>query len=217
MPHLEAIFAVLFAGLILSATPGPSMLYVLSRSVGQSQAAGMASALGLGLGGIILAVATALGLAAIFANFPWLVVSLRYVGSGYLIWLGLTMIRDVYKADVGFALTPTVTQRSFGAIVLQGVLVELLNPKTVLFFALFLPPFVDMANGQSGADVTLQLLVLGVLVPLVAIPSDIFVAIMGGKMTRIIGENNAVRKSMAWIGGLFLIVIAMNLHLSFIG
>jgi threonine/homoserine/homoserine lactone efflux protein len=173
--------------------------------------------LGLGLGGIILAVATALGLAAIFANFPWLVVSLRYVGSGYLIWLGLTMIRDVYKADVGFALTPTVTQRSFGAIVLQGVLVELLNPKTVLFFALFLPPFVDMANGQSGADVTLQLLVLGVLVPLVAIPSDIFVAIMGGKMTRIIGENNAVRKSMAWIGGLFLIVIAMNLHLSFIG
>ncbi|MEL6792844.1 MAG: LysE family transporter, partial [Pseudomonadota bacterium] len=66
MPSAETIVMVALAGLALSATPGPSMLYVLSRSVGQSRAAGLASALGLGLGGALLAAATALGLAAIF-------------------------------------------------------------------------------------------------------------------------------------------------------
>jgi threonine/homoserine/homoserine lactone efflux protein len=65
MPSLDAMLAVALAGLTLSVTPGPSMLYVLSRTVGQSRAAGLASALGLCLGGIFLAVATALGLAAV--------------------------------------------------------------------------------------------------------------------------------------------------------
>ena len=83
MPQLDSIIAVIFASLALSVTPGPSMLYVLSRSVGQSRSAGLASALGLGLGGILLAVATALGLAAIFAKFDSLILALRYVGSAY--------------------------------------------------------------------------------------------------------------------------------------
>ncbi|MEM7291534.1 MAG: LysE family transporter, partial [Pseudomonadota bacterium] len=68
MPQLDAIVSVTLAGLALSATPGPSMLYVLSHSVGQSRAAGLASAIGLGLGGVILAVATALGLAALLSR-----------------------------------------------------------------------------------------------------------------------------------------------------
>jgi len=88
MPPIETILAVTLAGFALSATPGPSMLYVLSRSMGQSRYAGLASALGLSLGGVLLAVATALGLAAIFERYEWIVVTLRYAGSAYLIWLG---------------------------------------------------------------------------------------------------------------------------------
>ena len=80
MPPIETILAVTLAGFALSATPGPSMLYVLSRSMGQNRYAGLASALRLSLGGILLAVATALGLAAIFERYEWIVITLRYAG-----------------------------------------------------------------------------------------------------------------------------------------
>ncbi len=212
MPDLHAIVAVALAGLALSATPGPSMLYVLSRSVGQSRAAGLASALGLCLGGMVLAAATALGLATLFAQFGWLVTTLRFVGSAYLIYLGLGMIRSARaEADVTLEVK-AVRQTSLPSIIWQGVLVELLNPKTVLFFALFLPPFVSAGAGAHGS-VTLQLLLLGLLVPLTAIPSDLLVAYMGGTMTRAINRERAVRVGLAWTGGLILIAIAINLHL----
>lgn len=217
MPPFESVMAVFIAGVFLSATPGPSMLYVLSRSVGQSRSAGFASAFGLCLGGIILAVATAMGLAKLFAEFPVLVVVLRYVGSMYLIWLGGTMIlhaRADAQAELKVAL---VTQRSFLAIIWQGVLVELFNPKTVLFFALFLPPFVVLGGGQgSDIDVMTQLLVLGILIPLAAIPADVLVAFMGGTLARSINRRQDFRKKLGWIGGVTLIVIALNLHIGFL-
>ncbi|SNR66757.1 LysE family translocator [Puniceibacterium sediminis] len=217
MPQFDTILAVILAGLALSATPGPSMLYVLSRSVGQSRAAGLASALGLGLGGILLAVATAMGLAATFTEFSELVVALRYIGSAYLVWLGVGMIRDS-RTSVPVAIkAQKVVPSSFRTIIYQGVLIELLNPKTVLFFALFLPPFIDTTSGQATeTSVQIQLLTLGVLVPLTAIPSDIFVAYMGGTMTQVLKRQEIFGKFLAWIGGLTLIAIAINLHLEFI-
>ena len=217
MPPLESIIAVTIAGFILSATPGPSMLYVLSRSVGQSRAAGLASALGLGLGGVFLAVATAMGLAAVLTNFDWLILGLKYIGSGYLVWLGLTMIRDARK-DARFKLkADKVDRTSFSTIVWQGVLVEFLNPKTVLFFALFLPPFVSSATGGTAdGNVQIQLLILGAIVPLTAVPSDILVAFLGGSMAEKLNRQQSLREVLAWIGGLILIAIALNLHLEFI-
>lgn len=218
MPPIESVLAVAFAGFVLSATPGPSMLYVLSRSVGQSRAAGLASALGLALGGMILAVATALGLAAVFAQFDWLVTVLRYAGSAYLIYLGVDMIRNAH-ANAHVTLTAQrVAHTDLWEIIWQGVVVEVLNPKTVLFFALFLPPFVHAQGAQyAESGVQFQLLVLGVLVPLTALPSDLVVAFLGGGMTRAINGKQAIRTWMAWVGGSILILIALNLHLGFIG
>ncbi|WP_415400784.1 LysE family translocator [Tateyamaria sp. SN3-11] len=214
MPSLDAMIAVTLAGLALSVTPGPSMLYVLSRTVGQSRAAGLASALGLCLGGVVLAVATALGLAAVFEEFSWMVTALRYVGSAYLIWLGFDMIRSA-KAEVEVMLdVGVVRHQSFTSIIWQGVIVEVLNPKTVLFFALFLPPFISANDPQTvEVGVTMQLLVLGALVPLTAIPSDLVVAYMGGAMTKAINRERLMRERMALAGGLVLIGIALNLHL----
>ncbi|MEL7116396.1 MAG: LysE family translocator [Pseudomonadota bacterium] len=215
MPSLDAMIAVALAGLALSATPGPSMLYVLSRTVGQSRAAGLASALGLCLGGIVLAVATALGLAALFETSDWLVTALRYVGSAYLIWLGVDMIRSARAAAKVALNVEEVQAKPLSSIVWQGVLVEVLNPKTVLFFALFLPPFIHAGDAQTAAaSVTVQLLVLGSLVPLTAIPSDLVVAYMGGTMAKIVNRKTVMRERMAWLGGLILIGIAVNLHVS---
>ncbi|WP_299792590.1 LysE family translocator [uncultured Marivita sp.] len=214
MPNLDAILAVAFAGFVLSATPGPSMLYVLSRSVGQSRAAGYASALGLGLGGMLLAIATAFGLAALFRQFDWLMTGLRVLGSGYLVYLAVGLIRDSY---VPIDLTPTDTppmHQSFFQIVWQGIWVELLNPKTVLFFALFLPPFVDPTVTESALQ--FQLMVLGILVPLTAIPSDIAVAWLGSTVSKSVARNPGTRKALAWAGGLAIMFIAVNIHLSVI-
>ncbi|MEM9797893.1 MAG: LysE family translocator [Pseudomonadota bacterium] len=212
MPTFETIFAVALAGLALSATPGPSMLYVLSRSVGQSRAAGLASAIGLGLGGVLLAVATALGLAALFNAVDWIVPLLKWAGSAYLVWLGVGMIRDA-RADARADLrVEKVQKRSFGAIVNQGVWIEVLNPKTVLFFALFLPPFVDPTAGS----VTAQLLILGILVPLTAVPSDLIVAWLGGTAAERLNRSQSARLMLSWTGGLVLIAIAVNLHVGLI-
>lgn len=213
MPDLHTIAVVALAGLLLSVTPGPSMLYVLSRSVGQSRSAGLASALGLALGGVVLAMATALGLAAVFATFDWMAPTLRIVGSVYLVWLGVGMIREALDDTSAALRAQAVRRRSFLSIVWQGALVELLNPKTVLFFALFLPPFVETG---TEASVRSQLLVLGVLVPLTAVPSDLLVAWTGGTMTRIVNDRQCVRRTLAWVGGIALIVIAANLHLGFL-
>lgn len=214
MPNFDAIIAVALAGFALSATPGPSMLYVLSRTVGQSRAAGLASALGLCLGGVAIAIATALGLATVFEQSGWMVTALRYIGSVYLVWLGLDMIRSA-KAEAQMTLdVKTVRRRSFPSIIWQGVIVEVLNPKTILFFALFLPPFIETGGTPTAEmDVTMQLLILGMLVPLTAIPSDLVVAFMGGTMTKIVNRERVMRERMAWAGGLILIAIALNLHL----
>ncbi|MEO0390162.1 MAG: LysE family translocator, partial [Pseudomonadota bacterium] len=161
MPPLETILAVSLAGLALSITPGPSMIYVLSRSVGQSRSAGLASAVGLCVGGIVLAIATAFGLAQVFQSSDWLVPVLRYVGSAYLVWLGIDMIRGAKSAAQVTLQTDSVKQQSVTKIMWQGVLVEVLNPKTVLFFALFLPPFINFHEGQDMSLVQLQLLILG--------------------------------------------------------
>lgn len=217
MPPFENIVAVLIAGTLLSITPGPSMLYVLSRSVGQSRAAGLASAVGLALGGMVLAVATAMGLARLFEDVPPLVTVLRYCGSAYLVWLGVNMIITA-RAQSREALTvEAVAQKSYGSIVWQGVLVELLNPKTVLFFALFLPPFVaPQGSAYSPDTVQSQLLILGLLVPLTAVPSDALIAMMGGTLTKSISHRHKFRERLGWVGGLTLIVIALNLHLGFL-
>lgn len=215
MPDLNTIIAVTLAGFALSLTPGPSMLYVLSRSVGQSRAAGLASALGLGVGGVLLAVATALGLAALFERLDWLVTVLRYAGSGYLVWLGAGMIRRA-QDDARRVLEATGVTSSdpFFGIFWQGVVIELLNPKTVLFFALFLPPFVS-AGGESGIGMSVQaqLLMLGALVPLTALPSDLAVAICGGTFAKLVNHQHAVRRYLASACGFTLIAIAISLHL----
>jgi threonine/homoserine/homoserine lactone efflux protein len=212
MPSLDAVFAVALAGLALSVTPGPSMLYVLSRTVGQSRSAGFASAFGLCLGGILLAVSTAVGLGALFNNFKGLVLALQYLGAAYLVWLGVGMIREA-RASAGMSLAASaIARRPLASIMWQGVLVELLNPKTVLFFALFLPPFVALEPG-AGVDgnVTLQLLLLGILVPITAIPADLIVAWMGGTMAKTLNESQRAREVMSWAGGLILIAIASSL------
>lgn len=211
MPDINTLIAVTLAGFALSLSPGPSMLYVLSRSVGQSRLAGFASALGLAAGGIALAIATAFGLAAIFKEFGWLIPLMRLVGSLYLIWLGSELIMDSLRSDNGKTNVVPVVRRPFLSIVWQGFWIEILNPKTVLFFALFLPPFIDATDAAGGAhEIRLQLLVLGMLVPLTAVPSDLAVAWMGGTAAKAFEKDGAMNKTLGILGGAVIAAIGVS-------
>ena len=213
MPSLEAIIAVILAGLALGMTPGPSMLYVLSRSVGQSRAAGFASAFGLGLGGCLLAIASAGGLAVLLSNSDWLVSALTYAGAAYIAWLGIGMIRNAITGFGSSFDVSTIPHEPLGRIVIQGIVVEVLNPKTVLFFALFLPPFLD---ASSDGSIPLQLLILGILVPLTAVPADMIAATVGGSLVGMVKKNHRIRQSLSITSGIVLLVIALNLLIGWI-
>lgn len=204
MPSIDMILAVTVAGLLLSASPGPSMLYVLSRSVGQSRAAGFASSIGLAIGGVLLAIATALGLAAIFEYSPRAFTILQIAGGCYLCFLGYSMIKGAGKDDLSIR---KVQDASFATILYQGILVELLNPKTAIFFLAFLPQFID----YSRDDVTTQVLILGMLVPLTAIPSDIIVSIAGGTLAQKLKRKPIAGVILGWVAGIILIGLAIRI------
>jgi len=206
MPTAETIVVVTLAGLALSASPGPSMLYVLSRSVGQSRNAGLMSAAGLGVGGVVLALAAAFGLAALLEASPIAYSIVRYAGAAYLVYLGYDLIasREETRGEVAH-----VDTSSLWRIFYQGVLVEVLNPKTLLSFLAFIPQFVDQGRGS----VTAQMLVLGVLVPLTAVPSDLIVATAGGTIADRMARRRTHQVLLKWGGGLFLMGLGVRIVL----
>ena len=163
---------------------------------------GLASSVGLALGGVVLALAAALGLTAIFSYSKPLYMTVQYAGAVYLIYLGLQMFMP--SADDGEI--EDVEKQSFRSIVIQGVFVELLNPKTILFFLAFLPQFIDADKGS----VSMQMLMLGILVPLTALPSDIIVSFAGGTLAERLSEQKRIATMLSWLGGVFLVGLGIR-------
>lgn len=211
MPNGSLMLAMVVSGLALSVSPGPSMFYVLSRSVGQSRSAGLASALGLAVGGVILALLSALGLTAVVDRWPVVLPATQIVGGLYLAYLGIEMFREARQAET---LVPTeLEEDSLGRIFRQGVLVEALNPKTALFLISFVPQFVD----PNGGDTRWQLIILGMLVPLTAVPADVFVSFCGGAVADRYRSNAKVGVLLNWIAATILLGLSMKVLWSALG
>ena len=207
MPSIESILLVTLAGLALSASPGPSMLYVLSRSIGQSRAAGLASAAGLAVGGLVLVIAAALGLAAVFTYLPSAYIVVKVLGGLYLIYLAFNMVLDTKEDSARANQLETVRRTDLQRIFLQGIVVEVLNPKTLLFFVAFLPQFIDATHGF----VWLQMLILGTLVPLTAVPADLIAAFTGGTVAKKLAENRLMGQLLNWLGAGFLVFLGLRI------
>jgi threonine/homoserine/homoserine lactone efflux protein len=139
-PSLLAAFGV--ASLVLAATPGPGVLYIVTRTLAQGRRAGLASMAGVALGNLGNALGASLGLAALLALSSLAFTVVKFAGAAYLVWLGIQALR---------ATSAVVSPAQFeapqhGRIMRDGFLVALLNPKTALFFAAFLPQFIDPAG-----------------------------------------------------------------------
>ncbi len=162
----------LAAALVLVVTPGPAVLYIVTRSVDQGRKAGLASVLGVEVGNLFHVLGAALGISAVLLSSALAFDVVKYLGAAYLIYLGIRKLtsRDE-PGDVQFG-----EQKSLRRIFSQAVIVAILNPKTALFFFAFLPQFVDPSRGS----VTLQMVILGLIVVTIAIISDSLYALAAG-------------------------------------
>ncbi len=160
-PHL--LLAYLAACAVLILTPGPDMLFVIAQTPRGGAARGWAAALGIFAGALGHVALAALGLAALLAASPGLFFAARVVGAAYLIWLGVSALRAGGEAG---PLPVVGARQGLGAAFRQGMVTNLLNPKVALFFLAFLPQFV----APDRAPAWLQMLLLGPLLPLFALP-----------------------------------------------
>jgi threonine/homoserine/homoserine lactone efflux protein len=162
----------LAATLALTLTPGPAVLFIVTRSAAGGRRAGLLSMAGVGLGNAVHAGATALGLAALLAATPFVFEGVRLAGAAYLLWLAARKLagRGPSPADLAAAAP------AGRAVLREAFWVALLNPKTALFFLAFLPQFADPARGALAP----QLLLLGALFVLVAAATDTAYALLAG-------------------------------------
>ncbi len=174
-----SLFAV--AAAVLVFTPGPNTLYVIARSVQQGRVAGAVSSLGVQVGTFIHVLIAALGLSAFIVSSAVIFPMVKYAGAAYLIYLGIQTL----WSKAGRAAGKVEANRSLREIFRQGVVVNLLNPKTALFFFAFLPQFID----PQQEPVALQILILGLILSVLGTTSDMLYALTAGTLGAWLGER----------------------------
>jgi threonine/homoserine/homoserine lactone efflux protein len=191
-PTKLQIFVV--AALALLITPGPAVLYIVTRSVSQGRVAGLVSCLGISTGGLVHVIAAAFGLSALLASSAAAFSVVQYLGAAYLMLLGIQALRTPPPAaDAPLA----VEGRSLARIFWQGAVVNVLNPKTGLFFLAFLPQFVDASRGP----VTPQLLLLGFLFEGMGLCTDSTWALVSGGAGAWLRRRPQVVRSQRYVTG----------------
>ncbi|KZN49752.1 LysE family translocator [Pseudoalteromonas luteoviolacea] len=200
MPSIEVFIAFSVVCFLLSITPGPSILYIAARSISQGPSAGVSAASGMAIGSFIYVVATVLGLATIFKYSPIAYTGLKIAGAFYLVYLGW----QYFKPAEQTAGSPLLNKKNNLAIMKQSLVVELTNPKTALFFLAFLPQFVNNAEAQ----VSTQLLILGVIYTLITLCCDISIALLSGKLGNWLNKNNRSSHWQDKLAGSVMFILA---------
>jgi threonine/homoserine/homoserine lactone efflux protein len=204
-PTSIGIFAV--AAILLLLTPGPAVLYIVARSIEQGRVAGLASVCGIATGTLVHVLAAALGLSALLASSALAFAVVKYAGAVYLIYIG---VRRLKRADAPAAQI-NLPRRSLGRLYRDGFVVNLLNPKTALFFLAFLPQFVDPSRGA----VATQIAFLGLLFTLMGMTSDALYALVAGTAGRWVKRNGRYLRWERYVtGGVF---IGLGLTAAFAG
>jgi threonine/homoserine/homoserine lactone efflux protein len=188
-------------GAVLLMIPGPAVMYVVSRSIGHGRAAGLVSVMGIVVGTLLHVVAATLGLSALLASSALAFQFVKYLGAAYLIYLGIRTLRR----DESQLMEAANGERRLGHIFAQGVLVNLLNPKTALFFLAFLPQFVDPSLGHP----TVQIFQLGVLFALMGWCSDSVWALLAGTVAEHFRANARLRRAQRNVSGGALIALGL--------
>jgi threonine/homoserine/homoserine lactone efflux protein len=192
--HLLPLF--LAAATLLAVTPGPGIFYVLARSLSGGRQEGVLSAFGTFIGGSIHVLCAGLGLSAVLAASATAFAVVKYAGALYLVWLGVRMIRTRNVAMD----EPVETGKTNHAF-RQGVVTEVLNPKTALFFLSFLPQFVRPSLGH----VVVQFLLLGILSVALNTAADLLVVSFAAPVGKRLRSSERFRRNQRTGSGLGMI------------
>jgi threonine/homoserine/homoserine lactone efflux protein len=207
MPSLQHLVPFLLATIVFAYLPGPGMLYAAAQTMARGRAGGLMASLGLHLGGYLHVALAAFGLAAALHYVPSLYLAVKLAGAAYLVWVGLGLLRRSVAAGEMLALPAAGPRRAF----LQSVTVEMLNPKTAIFFVAFLPQFVDPA---AALPVWAQLLLLGTLVNLCFSSADVAVTLAAAAVLRRLRRTGAAQRVVGAMGGSLLIGLGVRLAIA---
>jgi len=191
MPSLPTLALFILAALTLLLIPGPAVLYIVTRSAQHGRRAGFASVLGVETAGLVHALAAALGLSAILLASATAFEVVKYAGAAYLVYLG---IRTLLSRDDP-AVETASSERKLSAHFGKGLLVNLLNPKTALFFYAFLPQFVDPGKGGIQGQVFL----LGVLFVLLATCTDGMYSLLASSVGKWLFSSTRIRRARRFV------------------
>ena len=194
MPAAPLLAGFLLASFVLAITPGPGVMYIVARSLAEGRAAGLASVAGVALGNLGNAIGASLGLAALFAVSSIAFTLVKYAGAAYLIYLGVRTLRPSTQAFS--VIEPAPRRRVFR----DGLVVALLNPKTAMFFAAFLPQFL-----RAGPWPLAQSVALGATFVAIAAATDTLYALAASTIAPRLMRSTAMRAGGRYLtGGTFI-------------
>jgi threonine/homoserine/homoserine lactone efflux protein len=207
LPEASQLGLFIIAAVVLLVTPGPAVLYIVTRSVDQGRRAGLVSVLGVHAGTLVHITAAAAGLSALLVASATAFSVVKYLGAAYLIYLGMRQLvsRVAASADVTLGIAPPLS-RAF----VDGFVVNVLNPKTALFFLAFLPQFVTVSRGAVPA----QIACLGLVFCALGLVTDGLYALSAGTAAHWLRARRGVALTRRWIPGTMYIGLGLATALS---
>lgn len=208
MPSTAALVTFSLTSLILIAIPGPSVLFVISRSLSFGRRSGLATVIGNSVGEYLLVIAVAVGIGPLVENSILAFTAIKLAGAAYLIYLGIQAVR--HRRSVAAALNAGQARSSTRRILWDGFVVGVTNPKGMIFFAAVLPQFVD----RSAGHIPLQLLLLGCVFTAIALVSDTVWALAAGAARSWLARSPRRLELLGGAGGLAMIGIGARLAMT---
>lgn len=199
MPAFSTLAVFCVAALALIVVPGPAVTYIVTQSIDKGRRAGLVSALGIAAGGLVHVTAAVVGLSALIASSASAFTVVKLVGAAYLVVLGVRRLLSRDDSIPEQSIEPVEHSRLF----VHGIVVNILNPKTALFFLAFLPQFIDPNRGS----VSLQAAILGLIFVAMAVVSDCTYAITAAALSDRLRNSERARRIQRWVSGTIFIAL----------
>ncbi len=207
MPSTELLLAFFATTAVFAYIPGPAMLYAAAQTMARGRWSGLMASLGIHIGGYAHVFAAAAGLSMLFHAVPTLYLIVKLAGAAYLVWLGITLFRAKTSSDTEL---PEISRKSGRRAFFESITVEVLNPKTALFFLAFLPQFVD---ASAAFPVWLQFVILGTIVNLMFSSADIVCVFLAGAVMKKLKRSGRAQRMLQRAGGALLVGLGAHLPL----
>ncbi|MBB3964757.1 threonine/homoserine/homoserine lactone efflux protein [Rhizobium metallidurans] len=207
MPSTELLITFFVTTALFAYIPGPAMLYAAAQTLARGRRAGFMATLGIHIGCYVHVIAAAAGLSIIFHAVPVLYMAVKLAGAAYLVYLGISLFRAKPQGEPTLAaLDPRSGRRAF----VESISIEVLNPKTAIFFLAFLPQFIDPA---ASFPVWLQFVLLGTIVNLIFSSADIVCVMLAGAVVSRLKRSGSAQRLVQRAGGGILIGLGAHLAL----